>query len=260
MVSLVFMLAGVCILGNWFFRYGGFDSLEKGPVRRNSMPIYMGFAAVILWLVLAMANVFILHLLPDDSDERIQELFGYILNGITQVCLIAAFLRLGKKYFARGLKGFGLDMRTIFGDMKMAVVNLAAVYPLVIGGLLIVVHLFNWPAEPHQSLDTIASDGPLPLKAIVIVTAMFLAPVFEEIMFRGIFQSSIISATGMRWVAIVMTSVLFTLQHPRQHYLAIFALSVGLGYAYERSGSLWRSIFMHMIFNSISVIATIFMS
>jgi membrane protease YdiL (CAAX protease family) len=30
-------------------------------------------------------------------------------------------------------------------------------------------------------------------------------------------------------------------------------LALGLGYAYEKSGSLWRPIFMHALFNGITI-------
>jgi membrane protease YdiL (CAAX protease family) len=36
-------------------------------------------------------------------------------------------------------------------------------------------------------------------------------------------------------------------------------LSCGLGYAYERSGSLLRPILMHIFFNSFSVVMTLLM-
>ena len=264
--SVGFILAGLFIFVNWLFRYGGFSSLAKAPVRRNTMPVYMGFAAVILWLAVSVVCMFLLDLLPDDIDESVEEICVYLISVVTQICLMVIFLRLAKKHFARGLKGFGLNLRTVPRDFGMAAVNITAVYPLVMGGLLAVLaigkHLYgeDWQIAPHESITTLSAGGPVVLQVLVIFTAVVLAPVFEEIMFRGIFQSVVTSAIGMPWVAVVMTSILFTLQHPKQHCLAIFALSMGLGYTYERSGSLWRSIFMHMMFNTISVVATMLMT
>jgi membrane protease YdiL (CAAX protease family) len=39
------------------------------------------------------------------------------------------------------------------------------------------------------------------------------------------------------------------------HRPALFVLGVCMGYAYERSGSLWRPIFIHAIFNATNVLA-----
>jgi membrane protease YdiL (CAAX protease family) len=46
--------------------------------------------------------------------------------------------------------------------------------------------------------------------------------------------------------------------HPnREHWPALFVLAMGLGYAYEKSGSLFRPIIMHAIFNGIMIAATL---
>jgi membrane protease YdiL (CAAX protease family) len=42
-----------------------------------------------------------------------------------------------------------------------------------------------------------------------------------------------------------------------QHWPAMFAFSLVLGYSYEKSGSLFRCIFLHSIFNALSVFSTL---
>ena len=265
-LPLAIIVSGLAIMGNWLFRCGGFSSLKKAPVRRNTLPIYVGFAAIVLWLCLAVFLMLFVGMLPQDAPGWITELITYLMSLMMEVAFIMVFLWLAQTHFVRGLKGFGLNPKTILRDLKMAPVHLIAVYPLIIFGLMIVLAigqvLFgqDWSIEPHQSLLTMSGDSPLILKIVTIAFAVILAPIFEEMMFRGIFQSVLSTSTGHRWIAIIATSIIFTLQHPGQHCLAIFSLSVGLGYAYERSGSLFRSIFMHMLFNSISVIGTLIVS
>jgi len=41
------------------------------------------------------------------------------------------------------------------------------------------------------------------------------------------------------------------------HWPALLVLSMSMGYAYEKSGSLFRPIFIHSIFNATSIIATL---
>jgi membrane protease YdiL (CAAX protease family) len=57
-------------------------------------------------------------------------------------------------------------------------------------------------------------------------------------------------------VAIIVTAVLFAAVHfPQpQSIPAIFLLALGLGYAYERTGSLVAPIVMHMIFNAVNML------
>ena len=52
------------------------------------------------------------------------------------------------------------------------------------------------------------------------------------------------------WPAVILTSVIFAAVHnPWPIKLPIFVLSLGLGYAYERTGNLWLPICMHAMFN-----------
>ena len=42
-----------------------------------------------------------------------------------------------------------------------------------------------------------------------------------------------------------------------EHWPVLFVLAVGMGYAYEKSGSLWRPIFIHALFNSIPILQSL---
>jgi membrane protease YdiL (CAAX protease family) len=56
------------------------------------------------------------------------------------------------------------------------------------------------------------------------------------------------------WVAILITSVFFAAMHEAWTAPAIFVLSLALGYVYERSGNLWASMTVHMLFNTLSTL------
>ena len=57
------------------------------------------------------------------------------------------------------------------------------------------------------------------------------------------------------WAAIVVTSVAFAAIHETWTAPLIFVLSLCLGYAYERTGSLWTSITIHLLFNAIMTVS-----
>ena len=79
----------------------------------------------------------------------------------------------------------------------------------------------------------------------------------EEIIFRGLLQSLLRSYVRKPWLAIALTSFVFMLVHQPWHWPAIFVLSAALGYAYEKSGSLWRPFVMHALFNGFTVLTQI---
>jgi membrane protease YdiL (CAAX protease family) len=69
--------------------------------------------------------------------------------------------------------------------------------------------------------------------------------------------------TWPRWTAILLTSILFALVHNAGASSLwmlppLFLLSVCIGYAYERTGTLWVPIFTHAAFNGLSLSVALF--
>ena len=123
--------------------------------------------------------------------------------------------------------------------------------------------------QQHQELELITAYSELPVRVLIIITAVAVVPAFEEMLFRGLFQTMIRSILDSRfsildsrkgaWLAIVISSGLFAAAHYEPtHWPALFALSVCMGYAYEKSGSLFRPIFIHSLFNATSIIAVLY--
>ena len=61
------------------------------------------------------------------------------------------------------------------------------------------------------------------------------------------------------WLSIAAGAALFAIAHANTgHWPALFILGVCLGYAYEKSGSLLRPIFIHSIFNATMVVSALY--
>ena len=81
-----------------------------------------------------------------------------------------------------------------------------------------------------------------------------LPAVFEETFFRGGMQNLLTRSIGNHWVAIILTSIIFSLIHLSYYgFLARVCLGIVLGLIYYYSGSLWLSIFAHCFNNAIAV-------
>ncbi|MEA2733692.1 MAG: hypothetical protein QOE14_143, partial [Humisphaera sp.] len=171
---------------------------------------------------------------------------------------------------------------------------------------------FKHPSE-HEMLAAMKEASPI-AKMILVFGACVMAPLFEELLFRGHMQTLLVrlmsgrsalappapegmtvivppfdappgivrdsmlppvghmlpmpppieyeppppieyaalasgGSVGARWLAVIITSIVFALVHPLWTAPLIFLLSVCLGYAYERTGSLWVPIVMHALFN-----------
>ena len=82
-----------------------------------------------------------------------------------------------------------------------------------------------------------------------LVTVCLLAPVLEEMLFRGVILRSFLHQYS-RWTAILGSAFLFGLAHLNVYQFAA-GLFIGtiLGWLYERTRSLWPSILLHGAYN-----------
>lgn len=88
--------------------------------------------------------------------------------------------------------------------------------------------------------------------AVVLVTVV--APIGEEIFFRGFIYPALRKRLGVG-LAIVLSACIFTLFHLHWWlFIPVFSIGVALAYLYERYDSLTPSIFLHGLNNLLSVI------
>lgn len=124
--------------------------------------------------------------------------------------------------------------------------------------------------QRHSFLEALGDNPPGAVVALLIVTPTLLAPVAEELLFRGLLQSFLIrffrscapstskSGSGPRWQGIFVTAVIFALLHGNwQHWPALIVLAVFLGYVYERRNDIVLVMFIHGLFNALHVAVTL---
>jgi hypothetical protein len=103
------------------------------------------------------------------------------------------------------------------------------------------------PQAAEQALSVI--DPWLAILAIVI-----LAPIAEEIFFRGVVFNAFLREGGRRW-AFIGSSLLFGAIHlSLVALIPIFLLGLALAWVYERTNNLLAPIAMHMVVNGASVL------
>ncbi|MEE9370066.1 MAG: CPBP family intramembrane glutamic endopeptidase [Sedimentisphaerales bacterium] len=264
--DVILFSAGIVLLGIWLVKTSlGRTALADSAPRRNNMPPYMPFMPLFIWFgAFSLATSITKWLLPKLPSWQ-SAFFDNLFLCISGLIGTAVIIFLARTHFARRLKGFGLNMKTIHKDVFGAFVNLVCVWPLLIAMIMLTTFLGkmisgqNFHLQQHKELELIAAHPQLPLRVLIAITTIAIVPVFEEMLFRGLFQTMIRSIWAEPWLAILISSGLFALIHSNaDHWPALFALSVCMGYAYEKSGSLFRPIFIHSIFNASSVIGVLY--
>lgn len=109
--------------------------------------------------------------------------------------------------------------------------------------------------EDFYSEIMYAFEKMLHYKVAGFITVCILAPVFEEILFRGIVLRGLLQNGTSPIIAIILSSFLFGLAHlnPWQ-FLGAGFLGAIFGYVYYRTKSLWLVMFLHALNNMISFV------
>jgi uncharacterized protein len=107
-------------------------------------------------------------------------------------------------------------------------------------------HFFPLDAWHQAMFDQMMSNG-----LGLVVTVCVIAPVLEEMLFRGIMLRSFLHQYSRR-NAILASSILFGLAHLNIYQFAVgVALGSISGWLYERTRSLWPCILLHASYNSL---------
>jgi len=107
---------------------------------------------------------------------------------------------------------------------------------------------------PEQDVVLLLAKSALPEKALIILSAVLLAPVTEELIFRHIFFSRAAYWSG-GGIAAVLTAVLFSALHGNLLQApSLFFMSLVLQSVYVKTGKLTVPVLVHSLFNLVSVI------
>lgn len=257
---LVMSLAGIVLLATWLVKTKwGTRALIGTEYRRNFMPDYLPFLVIFGWLVLAAVSSNLLEKLMSDYAGWQQKFLTYAGFVAVEIIVIVLILKLAKQYFVDGLRGFGLRVKNIFSDITKAAAIFIAVWPLTLVSLFAVLQIGKMIAGPefqierNEGLTVILENDQLSLRILMLFFAIIITPVFEELVFRGMLQSYLRNLNYGPWQSIFIASIMFSVLHPWMHLPAILVLSIAMGYAYEKSGSLLRPIFIHLLFNGLTI-------
>ena len=274
LAEAIIFIGGFVVFCVWLFRTSfGRRALLRSEPRRNNMHPGAAFLVMLAYFGITPFVFLGVWRFIGIADESWQYYFvNNVVAGIFATIVAIAVILLARRSFARRLKGFGLNPKTIFRDFGAALLNFWAIMPVLGATVFLTTEIgrliygSDFSLGQHQELKNIttySAAGGLPLIISVFFVAVVAAPVLEELLFRGLFQNMVSRFFwdyGYRpWAAIIICSCFFIVFHINNpaHWPALFVLSMGLGYSYERSGSLLRPIFIHAIFNATSVIATL---
>ena len=188
-------------LGRWAVR-GVPDPLRTAPRRLNTLTPELAILPFLVWMVgsyLSDGLIAVINhraaapLVPEDLRKLLMATGGQITGSI-------ACLWVGGVYFREGFVGFGFRRKGFWGDLVFAVLAIVAVIPMLfllneITAAVISLFQTDFQPPPHKLLQTLETpEQPAWATPVLWASAVLIAPVAEELFFRGIIQ------TGLRHV------------------------------------------------------------
>lgn len=252
-------IVGLLVLGAGLFVVGCVANLARALIVRRFLPAtrYRGGSVLLMLLIAVFGSNAVAFFFSQDlvgvltGEPGTSDLATLVLLTVLQVWLLivtAIFVLLPR---ALGAVPF------FSGDMLGAVLRgflwaIPAWFIATLLGAIVerIMSLFQITPEPQAVENVIGAANPV----IVIVAVVVVAPIAEEVFFRGVAFGAWAREYGPRR-ALVMSAVLFAVIHASLSALVpIFVLGLALAAIYWRTRNLASSITLHATFNAISVL------
>lgn len=259
MFNIVFAALAVVLLVIWERR-----ERRRGAVRDLFCPwglldVLLALAALIV--LLGIAGTTAKALLPDESHPW----RGAAATGIAGVVTCVFLLYHLRRRYGLLPRDVGLRFDTWGRDALLAGGLVLLVIAVESALAPVFVHLYEAEGEPVrlQHLVTQMQAGQSPTVLIVLIAfAVLVAPFWEEFLFRGVLQPFLGRHVGAT-LSILIPGVLFALIHYEEgsrffrEPILVFPLALALGYAYHRTQRLAAPLMLHMLHNSVTVLAVL---
>ncbi len=214
---------------------------------------------LMLIMILRYIAVLIIGIISSDLTEPLGNELCYVIelavSGTFLQILPSVLGALMFGYIGRNSKKLR-SLYTIPKSNTRAISNFSAVYGLaqIVNIITLIVTFFlTRNASIDKALNTVAdsaSYGPLAVWTMFVLL-VFIAPIFEEFIFRGIIQNAL-KPYG-NGLAIFVSGIAFGLYHGNfQQCFYTAAAGIALGYIANVTGSIFPTTVIHMIMNSLS--------
>ena len=185
--------------------------------------------------------------LPDSLRQGLAYPVLYLSMMVAPVLILALMLRgLGAPP-----PGGWLQFRWLppLGALRLGLLGLLTVLPLVSLTGWLMERILPSPSGSNPMLELVLHSQDRLALACFALTALVLAPLFEEVIFRGVLLPVLARDLGVG-AGLIISSAVFALAHLSiSETPALFVLGLGLARLRQRSGRLSASVFMHSLWN-----------
>ncbi len=267
LLSLVFF-AGVVLLvvhvvrslkGKGFFPLG-----SRNRISWNGMDVLMvgGFLLLVMYFVsflgyhLRLASGEALSRPERSGGLDMTQVLGLLPLLLTALYLVALMRARGREK----LRGLGLKSENLARLIGLGALGYVMFFPLLfLSTLAAFSYLRRLGCRPEGQplVRMIAAGPPVPVLMVLVLHAVVMAPLVEELLFRGFLQGYLCRRTTTV-IGVFLSSLVFAAVHLNLFAgVQVFLLSLALGYLYHRTQSLAAPVALHGLHNGLQLLVVI---
>ena len=203
-----------------------------------------------------VAKIFIL-LLPESAlaSNVVNAIYSVVAYGVCLLMAIGLPWRVLKMKTTRDEIGMrGLPTWT---DLLLAPIGFVATMILAWVLTFIMMAIMPFPKDVWEQTQNVGFHGLYQFHdyALAFICLVVLAPICEEIIFRGWLYGKLRFRMPMV-PAMLIVSALFGIMHGQWNVgVTVFAMSIGMCFMRELTGTIWSGVILHMIKNGIAFYA-----
>ncbi len=190
--------------------------------------------------------------ISEELSQSLKIFFGYLFMAIPPLWIVFYQIKSLNGEFILRKDYFQFNFLPIKDAIIQGIKGWLTVVPFVFLISLIMNSLIENQNGSNPLLEIVLNNNNYLSFSLLFLTTTFLAPFFEEIIFRGILLPTLSRDFGIIW-GIIISAFIFALAHLSLGEMPpLFVLGIGLGITRISSGSLLSSVIMHSLWNGLT--------
>ncbi|HET8784634.1 MAG TPA: type II CAAX endopeptidase family protein [Candidatus Limnocylindrales bacterium] len=260
------LLGGLIVLSIGLVAGAGGQAIERRAQGRlpyvGPSPFLVFLAGIPLSGVLLIATGFVFDMLGISVDGPLGRLASVVVQAVVYIGLIR-FLVVGTGALSWRAMGITRPQLPALGDLGLGAL---AALPVILATIPVAALVTRFLPTPPQS--PLPPAGDLPGTLVNLLAGVVVAPISEEIMFRGFATTAWMKGMG-RWRGVIRGALFFAVVHvltisgvdARQAvgvalaaFLGRIPVAFALGWLFQRTGTIWAPLGLHAAFNGILLV------
>jgi len=187
-----------------------------------------------------------------EISQSLRIFFGYLFMAIPPLYIIYRQIKFIDKQFSFEKDYFQFKIKPIKESIYQGFKGWIMIIPFVLLTSLIMNLIVENQAGSNPLLEIVLNNNNYFAFILLFITTTLIAPLFEEIIFRGVLLPVLARDYG-KTIGILISSFVFALAHlSLNEFPPLFVLGIGLATTRLISGRLSSSVFMHSFWNGLT--------